>query len=151
MRDAAETAPHPVRAALLAVTIAALAIIAAVALAATPVQNDATPAQIVVKQKRTIAMLRDQRDDLRQERDAQNAVIEDLQADNARLRSRIANWPDPIDVITARDPAGLFAAVQAIWAVFPVGPTGLCGYDRSSTQNDGLTPDILSFYRYTVC
>jgi hypothetical protein len=125
--------------------------IAAVALAATPAVPDLTPVQIIAKQKKTIESLRDQRADMRQERDAQDAVIEDLQASNARLRARLAAVPDPLDAITARSPDGLWAAVQAIWAVFPAGPTGLCGYDKSITQNDGLTPAILSFYKYTIC
>lgn len=133
-------------------SITVVVVVGAVALAATPAVPDLTPVQIIAKQKKTIEGLRDQRADLRQERDAQDAVIEDLQASNARLRARLAAVPDPIDAILARNPDGLWAAMQAIWAVFPTLPPGsLCGYDRASTQNDELTPASFTFYRWQVC
>jgi hypothetical protein len=131
---------------LLTVTLLAAVTIAAVAFAAGPAIIDATPAQTIAKQKKTIATLRSQRDDLQDEVDAQNDLIATQTDTITRLRAR-----DPLDAILARDPDGLWDAANAIWRVFPSFSGSLCGYDKSSTQPDGLTPSSLSFFKFDVC
>lgn len=138
----------PLRALLLACALGAIVVLAG----ASPAAPDPTPQQTIAKQKQTIRALRANRDDLRQERDAQDAVIGDQNTQITRLQFRLANPPDPLDVIAARNPDGLWAAAQAIWREFPTLAVGsLCGFDKASTQSAELTPDSLTFYRWTGC
>lgn len=146
---------------LLLVTLVAAVTLAAVAIAATPTATD--PVVQLKKQVRdlrgdkadlqdTVRSLRIDKADLNDEIDAQNDLLTDQSATITRLRGRLANQPDPIDVITSRDPDGLWQAMTAIWRAFPTLDAGnLCGYDKASTQNDALTPASFSFYRWSVC
>lgn len=152
---------------LLVVTLAAAVTLAAVALAATPAATPAAgdPPQVAQLKKQvrdlrgdkadlqdTIRALRSDKADLRLERDAQDAVIEDQADTITRLRSRLANQPDPLDVITSRNPDGLWAAAQAIWREFPtLGAGSLCGFDKARTDSADLIPDSITFYRWTSC
>ena len=92
--------------------------------------------------------------ELKDEVDAQDAVISDQNDANLRLRTRIANWPDPLDVITARGPDGLWAAMVAIWQVFPtLDPGALCGYDKGDVPGGdvGLSLTSYTFYLWSGC
>lgn len=113
------------------------------------------PAQVTIAQLRAkIQDLRSDKADLQDQVDAQDAVIGDQADTIQRLRARLANQPDPLDVITARGPDGLWAAMVAIWRAFPTLDEGaLCGYDRSSVPGtgDGLTLTSFTFYRWSGC
>jgi len=117
--------------------------------ASTPV---ITPDQLrakIDKQARTIDKLRDQIADLKDERDAQDGVIEDQNATLTRLRAR-----DPLDAILARDADGQWDAITAIYKDFPSLPPGVfCTYDKSTqTLGElGLSASTFTFYRWTGC
>lgn len=93
-----------------------------------------------------IADVKDERDALKDERDAQNEVIEDLQAQNAKLRAR-----DPLDQVLARDADGRWQAMLELWRAQPTLAVGSrCGYDKTQ---DALPDTFASFtfYRWTLC
>lgn len=122
---------------------------AGVALAAVP---DATPTISQLQKK--IRVQQNRIGDLKDEIEAQDAVISDQNDTITRLRTRIANQPDAIDVITAQSPDALWASMRAIWAVFPTLPEGqLCGYDKTMSPGDplGLSLTIFQFQRWTGC
>lgn len=130
-----------------AITIAATAGGAAAAV-------DPTPQQQIVQLKKQIRAKNARIADLQDERDALNLVLEDKDDQITRLQSRIANQPDPLDVIIAREPDGLWSAMLAIWRAFPTIPAGeLCGYDRSSSSGDAVpfTVTTYTFSRWTGC
>jgi hypothetical protein len=87
--------------------------------------------------------------------DAQDEAISNADDTITRLRYRLANQPDPLDVITDRGPDGLWNAMRAIWLVFPNLPEGqLCGYDKSNVpagDGEGLTLTSFTFYRWQGC
>lgn len=144
------------RTALMTIVILGIVALTTGSLAATPgptiAQQLATAQATLAKSKQTNRALRARLADQQDVITTQDATLADQADTIARLRDHIANQPDPLDVITSRDEDGLWAAAQAIWRVFPTLPVGsLCGYDKSSTQNDGLTPASLSLYRYTNC
>lgn len=113
------------------------------------------PAQVTISQLRAkVADLRNDKADLQDQVDAQNDVLSDQADTIQRLRTRIANTPEPIDAITARGPDGLWAAMVAVWQAFPrLDQTQICGYDKGSTPGDGLglTLTSFSFYRWSGC
>lgn len=126
-----------------------IALVTTAALAAGP-----PPAQQINQLKQKVQDLRSDKADLQDQVDAQNDVISDQADTIQRLRNHIANEPDPLDVITARGPDGLWQAMRAIWLAFPTqDPSQLCGYDRSyvPADGDGLTLTSYSFYRWQGC
>lgn len=117
-------------------------------------REDATPAQQIAALKKQLRVARLNNADLQDQIDAQNSVISDQADTIQRLRTKLANQPDPLDVITARSPDGLWAAMLAIWQAFPALPVGLlCGYDKNSVPGDGigLTLTSFTFFRWTGC
>lgn len=124
----------------------------ALALGATPSDDERTPLQRIAilkgqlaRSKQATRVAREQRDDARAETAAANLVIEDLQAENARLRNRV-----PLDQILALDADARWAAMIELWRATPtIGSATQCGYDRA--QNDlPLTYTSFSFYRWTL-
>lgn len=86
--------------------------------------------------------------------DSQVSIISDQSDTIARLRGRIANWPDPVDAINAGSPDDQWAAMVAIWRAFPtLDPGQLCGYDKGNVpgDGDGLTLTSWTFYRWSGC
>lgn len=129
--------------------LVAFALVATSSIAAGP-----PPAQQLAQLRAKIQDLRSDKADLQQQVNAQDDVIGDQADTIQRLRTRIANEPDPLDVITARGPDGLWNAMRAIWLAFPQqDPTQLCGYDRSYVpgDGDGLTLTSYTFYRWQGC
>lgn len=138
---------------LVLVVLAATLLLGATAAEPTsPDSNPPTRAQLKAKisrQANRIARLTD-------EIEAQDAVIADQngtiasQGDTiSRLRAR-----DPLDAVLARNPDGLWAAVVAIWGVFPaLAPGQLCGYDKATVPGGGVGLALTSFqfYRWTGC
>lgn len=108
---------------------------------------DPSPQQQITQLKKQLRNARLDKADTQDQLDAANDVISDLSAQNARLQSRIQNWPDPIDIITSRGPDGLWNAMRAIWLAFPTqDPSQLCGYDKSNTPSDGLGLTVTSYF-----
>lgn len=134
---------------LLVVVLLAIAVLAVGSSAAPP---DLTLPQQVAQLQKKLRSSRLANADLRVQLAAQDAVIEDQSAQVLRLQGRLANLPDPVDVITARDADGMWSAMLAIWRAFPTLPAGsLCGFDKGSTQSADLTPTSYSFFRWTAC
>lgn len=146
--------------------VAALVAITALATASLAASPPPTLAQQLAKSKannRTLrlanASLNDQVDtqaakisDQQDEIDAQDATLGDQGDTIARLRSRIANWPDPVDVITGESPDDQWAAIVAIWRAFPTLDGALCGYDKSnSLGGDVLIETDFRFTRWSGC
>jgi hypothetical protein len=134
---------------------AVIAFVLLVSLAAFTAQGAAPPtlAEKLARSKQAnralraaIDDVRAERDALQEERDAQDAVISDLQAENARLRAR-----DPLDQVLARDADARWQAMIELWRVQPTLDEGSrCGYDRGQdTLADTYTS--FSFYRWTLC
>lgn len=114
--------------------------------------TDPTPQQQVAQLRQKLRNARLDLADANNQIDALNQAISDQGDTIQRLRNRLANQPSAIDVITNRDPDGLWAAAQAIWRAFPTLDAGsLCGYDKASTQSDGLTPTSITFYNWQTC
>lgn len=131
------------------VVLLAVALIVTASTAA-PIAQPPTIQQL----KQRITALRNDKADLQDEIDAQDAVISDQSDTIQRLRDRLANQPDPLDVITARSPDGLWNAMGAIWRAFPTLPASeLCGYDKSMNPGGGigLTLTTFSFSRWSGC
>lgn len=135
--------------------IIVIAVLLVVALIVTASTAAPPPPQVTINQLRAKNQaLRSDKADLQGQVAAQNLVIGDLQDQNQRLRNRIANWPDPLDVITARSPDGLWSAAVAIWQAFPrADGSQLCGYDKSSAPGDplGLSVTVYAFERTAGC
>lgn len=137
------------------ITIAAVFLVAVFAVGAVVASSD-TPQPTITQLKAQLKAKTNRIADLKDERDAQDAVIADqndtiaAQSDTIqRLRAR-----DPLDAVVARGPDGLWAAANAIWQAFPTLPLGTyCGYakDRSAPADVGLTAATITFYRYTGC
>lgn len=139
-----------------------IALLLAVAFVVSASTEAPPPARVTISQLRAKiqdlrsdkADLQADKADLRVQVDAQNAVIGDQSTAILRLRAQLANQPDPLDVITARGPDGLWAAMLAIWRSFPVlDPGQICGYDKGSVPADGvgLTLTSFTFYRWSGC
>lgn len=129
--------------------LVAFALVATSSIAAGP-----PPSQQLAQLRAKIQDLRNDKADLQDQIDALNQSNGDQADTIQRLRNHIANEPDPIDVITARGPDGLWQAMRAIWLAFPTqDPSQLCGYDRSYVpgDGDGLTLTSYSFYRWSGC
>lgn len=134
----------------------ALGVLVAVALVTTGSWADAvdSPPQTIAGLKKQVRNLRSDKADLRDQVEAQDLVIADLNDQLARLRTRLANQPDPLDAVVARDPDGLWAAIAAISRAFPNQPEGqLCGYDKSSASSESATLSLtsFSFFRWSGC
>lgn len=133
----------------LALVLAALALLAGGAAAST---HQPSPAQLRAKiraQAQRINDLKDTLASLRDERAAQDVVIADQSTLIAKLRAR-----DPLEAVTARDPNGLWDAMQAIYAAFPKLPAGVfCGYDKTSAPlgSVGLVATTYTFYLWSGC
>lgn len=135
----------------LILALAGITLIASGSLAASP---QPPPSQQITKLKQQVQDLRSDKADLQTQVNAQNDVIGDQADTITRLRNRIANQPDPLDVITSRGPDGLWNAMRAIWLAFPtLDPGALCGYDRSNVPGDSDSPTLTSytFYRFGGC
>lgn len=134
-------------------TILTLVIVLVVAAAAGSPAAPVADSPQVTQLKQKLRNARLDLADAQNQIDAQNSVIEDQAATIQRLRTRLANQPDPLDVITNRDPDGQWAAMVAIWRAFPTLNGALCGYDKSNTPPDGigLTLTSFTFYRWQGC
>lgn len=133
---------------ILTVLVIALFVAGAVP-AASPDSPPLTPAQTIAKLRSQLRNARLDKADLQDQFDAANAVIGDQNDTITRLRSR-----DPLDVILARSPDGLWSAMVAIWQAFPnPDPGQLCGYGKDQNPGDGigLTVTIFSFTRTSGC
>ena len=136
----------------LIILLAAVLAVVVTASAATPSNSQSGPTIAQLKQR--IQDLRSDKADLQDEVDTLNQVVSDQNDTITRLRYRLANQPDPLDVITSRGPDGLWAAMRAIWQAFPnLDPGQLCGYDKSNSPGDGigLTVTIYSFEKWSGC
>lgn len=129
------------RLAILAIVLLPLVAIAATSPAAGP---DPQVTQLKKQLRNAQARISDLQDQI----DAQNDLLADQAATITRLRARLANQPDALDVILARDPDGLWQAMRAIWIAFPAADP--CGYDKSYVPADGvgLTLTTYTFYRF---
>ena len=150
MRVAPEEPPegHPVKRFTFILSITLLAVITTVAMGAGG--NDPQVQQLR-KQLRTARL---DNSDLRQQVDAQNALIDDQADTLTRLRNRIANQPDALDAILARDEDARWQAIAAIWRAAPRLSEGqLCGYDKTYIpgEGEGLTLTSYSFYLFKGC
>lgn len=128
----------------------AVALLVTASSAAPPPQPNPTLAQL----RQKIQNLRNDKADLQDQIDTQDSVIGDQNDTITRLRYRLANQPDPLDVITSRGPDGLWSAMVAIWQAFPrLDPSDICGYDKSQSPGDdtGLTLTTFTFSRWTGC
>ena len=115
---------------------------------------DPTPQQQIATLKKKLSNARSDLADANDQIDLLNSANDDQNDTITRLRYRLANQPDPIDVITARGPVGLWNAMIAIWQEFPrLDPADICGFDKSMVPGDDLTPDLTSytFYRWIGC
>lgn len=137
----------------LALSLAVL--VATASLAAGPSSGpDPASQQTIAKLRSQLRNARLNNADLQDQVDALNAVNGDQADQIVRLQNRIANWPDPLDVITSRGPDGLWNAMRSIWLEFPnYVELGSCGYDRDSAPGDGvgLTLTSFTFYRWSGC
>lgn len=127
--------------------IVPIAIVAGSGIAATPSPQ---ALQLAKQLRNANNKISDQQDEI----SAQDDLIGSQSDTIARLRSRIANWPDPVDVITNEGADDQWSAMVAIWRSFPSLPDGaLCGYDKSNTPATGdvLTLTTFSFYRFGGC
>lgn len=130
--------------------LAALVLVASGSIAA----SDQTPQQQITQLKNKLRNARLTNADLQDEIDAQDALISDQSDQIQRLQNRLQNQPDPLDVITARGPDGLWNAMGAIWRAFPtLGEGQLCGYDKAVNPGGGvgLTLTSFTFYRWQGC
>jgi hypothetical protein len=135
-------------------TLIIVILVAGLTTAAVTVSGEQTPSQQIAQLKKQLRTARLNNADLQDQVDALNAVSGDQADQIARLQGRIANAPDPLDVITSRGPDGLWNAMRAIWLAFPtLDPTQLCGYDRSFVpgDGDGLTLTSFTFYKWQGC
>lgn len=135
---------------VLLVIVAVLVVVATGSIAA----SDQTPAQQIQQLRNKLRNARLANADKQDVIDAQDALISDQSDQIARLQAKLANQPDPLDVITARSPDGLWNAMGAIWRAFPTLPPGqLCGYDKSQDPGGsiGLTLTTFSFSRWSGC
>lgn len=132
---------------------AILILITLVTTAALAADPPPTPQQQIAQLKKQLRSARLNNADLNDQIDALTQTNSDQADQITRLQNRIANWPDPLDVITSRGPDGLWNAMRAIWLAFPTAdPSQLCGYDRSNAPgNDGLSVTIYSFLKTTGC
>jgi hypothetical protein len=132
--------------------VAALVTLAFCAAAPTPAATPVPPAKQIkslksqlAKERRTTAGLRLQL--------ADRAV--DLQAAQAALAAATGGTTDPLALVLAREPEGLWAAVQALYGAFPrLGPGVLCGFDANqnvSLGGAGLMLQSFTFTRWTGC
>ena len=135
----------------LIILLAAVLAVVVTASAATPTSSQSGPTIAQLKQR--IQDLRSDKADLQDEVDTLNQVVSDQNDTITRLRYRLANQPDPLDVITSRGPDGLWSAMRAIWQAFPnLDPGDLCGYDKNSNPGgDGFTVTIYSFEKWSGC
>src|SRR5882724_7165465 len=93
-----------------------------------PLASSDAPPPTVSQLKAKIRQQANRIGDLKDEVDAQDAVISDQNDTITRLRAR-----DPLDAVLARSPDGLWSAIVAIWQAFPtLDPGALCGYDKSN-------------------
>lgn len=138
------------RLALLILTLLAITTVASASLAASP----PTLTQQLAKSKANNRTLRLANADLRDQVSALNAVAGDQGDQIARLQSKIANQPAPLDAVLSGSPDDLWAAMVAIWKTFPtLDPGALCGYDKGNVpgSGDGLSLTSWTFYRWSGC
>lgn len=130
-------------------------LLVAFVLAATSVAASADgPGPSIQQLRARIANLKNDKADLQNQVDAQNQVISDQGDTILRLRNKIANQPEPIEVLTSGSNDDMWDAMRALWLAFPRLPdSALCGYDKTYSPGDadGLSLTTYSFSAWRGC